>query len=214
MMRRQLSLLLFLAIVLSSVASALLVAVTAHREMTVLADEHIDQLHAQLRDRFYTFDLLLAEHETRLDALSARHDISHVFIIDRSGRVVNTDFAPDMGLMLVEAGEGMARIMARLRGSGEVSLDRFNASVLTGRLFKYAYYGPRGRDHIVEVSVDLRDYLDREASPRWPIGRFMSPSRGGATALSCLARTLPPVDPPTRVVLNAEPGSTPSGGGL
>ncbi|WP_018954324.1 diguanylate cyclase [Thioalkalivibrio sulfidiphilus] len=195
-MRRQLSILLFLAILLASLGTALVVALSMHRELVASSDAHVSRLHDQLRDRFHAFDLLLAEQEQglnrrlegilprvaqeleamvddplgatpeQLDLLSDRHGVSYLYLIDRAGRVVATNFAPDLGLDLAAAGEGMRQMFERLYGSGQINADRFNASIHTGRLYKYAYYGPRDRDYILEAAVDLRHYLQTEVSPR------------------------------------------------
>jgi len=195
-MRRQLTVLLFLAILVASLATALVVALVMHRAMVVSADRHISGIHAQLQDRFRAFDLLLAEQETllnkrmevqlplvaealeamagdprhasreQLDTLSARYDFQYLYVIDRQGRVVSTNFDLDMGLDLAGAGEGMRALLERLYGSGEVVAERFNASIQTGRLYKYAYHGPQGRDYVLEAAVDLREYLHVEVSPR------------------------------------------------
>ncbi|MFE8069430.1 diguanylate cyclase [Marinobacteraceae bacterium S3BR75-40.1] len=194
-MRRQITLLLFAAIVLACVVTSLVVATLMHREQAALAKEQIAMIHQELRDRYHTFDLLLTDQERHLDTrlqralpelartldampmdpatvsaetldmLSARYGFDYIYIVNRDGIIVNTNFSKDQGLDLSKAGEGMARLLERLYGSGEVFSDRFNASIATGRLYKYAYYGPAGKDYIVEVAVDLRQFL-RQNSER------------------------------------------------
>lgn len=190
-MRRQLTVILFLAIVLTALASSLVVAVLSYQKMDANARDSISGVHAQLRDRFRTFDLVLAEEEKELDThleqvlpkvaaelttlpggprgasaehldrLCSRYEVGYIYVINREGIVVNTNFAPDLNLDLAHAGEAMRNLLERLYGSGKVFADRFNASIHTGRMHKYVYFGPEGEDYIVEVSVDLRDYLSQ-----------------------------------------------------
>lgn len=132
-MRRQLTVILFLAIVLTALASSLVVAVLSYQKMDANARDSISGVHAQLRDRFHTFDLVLAEQEKELDAylkqalpeaaaelvtlpggpqgasteqldqLCNRHKLGYLYVINREGIVVNTNFAPDMNLNLAYA---------------------------------------------------------------------------------------------------------------
>ena len=187
---------LFLAVVLSSLAVGLVVAWSVNRELEHSAEQNIDTMQTYLRERFRTFDLLLAEQEKALDrrledilpetvsALEARNEdpagapvsflntlcrrygYDHLYIIDHRGVVVNTNFAPDLGLDLSNAGANTEEMLQRLYGSGEVFSDRFNVSIQTGMLRKYAYYSPPGADYILEASFDLRKYVERHAGTR------------------------------------------------
>lgn len=199
-MRRQLTVILFLAIVLTALASSLVVSVLSYQKMDASARDSISGIHAQLRDRFHTFDLVLAEQEKELDAyleqvlpeaaaelaalpggprgasaeqldqLCNRHKLGYLYVINRAGIVVNTNFAPDMNLNLAHASEAMHNLLERLYGSGNVFADRFNASIYTGRMHKYVYFGPKGEDYIVEASVDLRAHLS-QTNPQ--VDRFL-----------------------------------------
>ncbi len=187
---------LFLAVVLSSLAVGLVVAWSANREFGRTAEQNIDTMQVYLRERFRTFDLLLAEQEKALDerlehilpetvaALEARNEdpsgtpvsflntlcrrygYDHLYIIDSRGVVVNTNFAPDLGLDLSNVGSNTEAMLQRLYGSGEVFSDRFNVSIQTGVLRKYAYYSPPGADYILEASFGLRKYVERQSGTR------------------------------------------------
>lgn len=186
---------LFLAVVLSSTVVALAVAWLANRELKDSAEQQIAVLHSHLRDRFHAFDLLLAEQEKTLDArlnetlpataralmqragdpaaapsslldeLCRRHGFDHLYVINRKGVVVNTNLAADRGLDLAGTGASTRAMLDRLYGSGRVFSDRFNVSVKTGILRKYAYFSPPGADYIIEASFNLRDYVRRTAGP-------------------------------------------------
>ena len=196
-MQKRITLFLLLAVALAATLTASSVAWLANHQLAEVGEARIAHLQGQLRERFRAFDLLLAEEERELDerleerlphidaALRSRVDdprtaspeildrlaqrfrVDHLYVIDPDGRVVATNFAPDQGLDLSHAGKGMRSMLDRLRGTGEVFSDRFNISVATGTLRKYAYYGPRDSAYVLEASLDLRNYLAARHSERY-----------------------------------------------
>jgi len=81
--------------------------------------------------------------------------------------VVATNYAPDHGLDLSRAGPSMRDMLERLRGSDQVFADRFNISVATGKLRKYAYFGPANASYLLEVSLDLHEFIAERHSERY-----------------------------------------------
>ena len=196
-MQQRITLFLLLAVALAAALTALSVAGLANHQLAAVGEARMSHLHSQLRERFRAFDLLLAEEERELDGrlenrlpridaalrawvdnphaappavlerLAQRFRVEHLYVIDTHGVVVSTNYAPDHGLDLSEAGEGMRDMLARLRGSGEVFSDRFNISVATGKLRKYAYYGPADASYVLEASLDLQEFIVDRHSERY-----------------------------------------------
>lgn len=196
-MQKRITLFLLLAVALAAALTALSVAGLANHQLAVVGEARMSHLHGQLRERFRAFDLLLAEEERELDErleerlpridatlrarvddpreasaetldqLAQRFRVDHLYVIDVDGRVVATNFAPDQGLDLSKAGKGMRAMLDRLRGTGEVFSDRFNISMATGELRKYAYYGPSEASYVLEASLDLHEHLAERHSQRY-----------------------------------------------
>ena len=196
-MQRRITLFLLLAVALAAALTASSVAWLANHQLAEVGEARMAHLHSQLRERFRAFDLLLAEDERELDRrledrlpridralqmwvddprsasaqvlerLAQRFRVEHLYVIDTDGVVVATNYAPDQGLDLSQAGDDMRAMLERLRGSGQVFSDRFNISVATGKLRKYAYFGPSDASYVLEASVDLREYIARRHSERY-----------------------------------------------
>jgi class 3 adenylate cyclase len=95
-------------------------------------------------------DLSVAE----LDALAKKYGIQHIYFIDRSYRVFQTNLAYDMNLVF-PAGP-FTRFLDSVFGADKVMNDGIDLSEVTGTLRTYSYFGPKDRDYIVEVSTDVR----------------------------------------------------------
>ena len=196
-MQHRITLFLLVAVALAAVLTASTVAWVANHQLAQVGEARVAHLHDQLRERFRAFDLLLAEEEAQLDKrlenrlpqidtalrawvddprrastevldrLAERFRVEHLYVINTDGVVVATNYAPDHGLDLSQAGEGMRRMLARLRGSGEVFSDRFNISVATGKLRKYAYFGPADASYVLEASLDLHEFIAKRHSDHY-----------------------------------------------
>lgn len=193
-LQRQVAVLLLVAVTLASTFTALSLGWLAARDLSAYAEQAIDLFHSQLKAGFYAFDVLLAEEELaldkrlqehlprltneliaqgppaeasveRLNALCQRYGLDHLYVINADGVVINTNFPPDLGLDLKRIGPAMEAMLERLYGRGEVLSDRFNISVKTGIIRKYAYYSPPGADYIIDASLDLRAFIERTVSP-------------------------------------------------
>ena len=164
-----------------------------------LAEQTKSDVRIELANRFKTFDALLMSVEGKIDAsireampaLSAdllhldtdlkaiapdvlrrhlkRYGFDDVYIIDRRGIVVNTTFAKDLNLNLKAISDLLKDRIASAFESGDVAVDRIGFSTLTGVIRKYAYFNPVGCDYIVEISINLLDYINKELSPGYAI---------------------------------------------
>ncbi len=105
-------------------------------------------------------DLSVAE----LDALTRKYGVQHIYFIDRSHKVFQTNLATDMNLAFPES--DFTRFLDSVYGANEVRSDGIDLSTVTGRLRTYSYFSPKGTDYIIETSTDVRDSL-AEGSFGW-----------------------------------------------
>ena len=89
-----------------------------------------------------------------LDALTKKHGIQHIYFIDRAYTVFQTNLATDMNLVFPK---GEFRVfLDSVFGAGKVMNDGIDLSQVTGTLRTYSYFGPKGKDYIIEISTDVR----------------------------------------------------------
>lgn len=98
-------------------------------------------------------DLSVAE----LDEVVRKFDIQHIYFIDRSHSVFQTNLAHDMNLVFPPG--SFTKFLDSVFGAGKVMNDGVDISQVTGTLQTYSYFGPKGRDYIIEVSTDIRTSL-------------------------------------------------------
>ncbi|MBV1921377.1 MAG: hypothetical protein KUG73_11895, partial [Pseudomonadales bacterium] len=164
---------------------------------TAESQRAISVAQEHLRKNFRLFDLMLAEDERKLeqriktslpqiadqllsqgdklDAIHAKtinelcvqYEVDEIYVVNREGVIINTNFPPDMHLNLRRVSESMAELLDSLYGQGVVVSDRFNISVATGNLKKYSYYSPPGSDYIFEISHHLKPYLAKIRSKHY-----------------------------------------------
>ncbi|WP_286239612.1 diguanylate cyclase [Neptuniibacter halophilus] len=196
-MKRLLSLLITLSVIGVGLILSVTLLLVADLELEKRLEQQVDHVHQQIHERFKLFDELIADDERalhkharrslsqleeevfstpfdpdqwnaeRLDNLSRRLGVDAIYIIDRSTRVVATNFQPDLNFQLGTISDPFNAYLNKLYGTGRIEVDRINVSSKTGILQIYAYYAPLGSDYILEVSYDVRKYLSRTHSPRY-----------------------------------------------
>ena len=95
----------------------------------------------------------------RLKRIAADVGINEIYIIDRSGTVVRTTFAPDIGFDLFGIDPEFTAFLQSLYGSGRVARQRISVSNNTGAIMMYMYHSPEGSDYIIEISLKVRDFV-------------------------------------------------------
>lgn len=196
-MKRLLSLLIILSVLGVGLLLSLTLFIIAKKEFQAYIDQQVDHTHQQVRERFQVFDELIANDERelhkqarralkrvtdiilhdnfkpedwspeRLQQLSDQYNVDAIYVIDRSTKVVATNFLPDLGFNLGTISKPFNDYLSKLYGTGRLEVDRINVSSKTGILQIYAYYAPLGSDYIVEVSYDVKKYLIRSHSSRY-----------------------------------------------
>ncbi|MBF0269611.1 MAG: response regulator [Alphaproteobacteria bacterium] len=196
-MRRRLGLLLLGIVAISTLLVGGGVAYVARTNLNASAEQRLAAVQTQLRDKFHTLDVLISEEENllnqrlqtvmpqlaeellpwegnqqaipveTLNALSLKYGADHIYLIDRNGVILNSNFKPDVGLDLKSISEGLWKLLNSIYGQGKVVSDRYSVSIKTGIFRKYAYFSPVGKSYIVEVSHDLLPHLKRARSERF-----------------------------------------------
>lgn len=159
--------------------------------MNRIMDSSFNLIKNHVAERYYRFDLLLIEKEKILDqslkqklpqvyqllleknedlsqlspdelrVLAAQNDVDEIYIINRNTVVTTTSFLPDLGFELGTISDNLRAFLNELFDSGKIVVDRLNVSSKTGIINKYAYFGPKDSNYLVEVSVDMKKYLSR-----------------------------------------------------
>ena len=164
---------------------------SVERHMKRIMDSSFDLIKNHVAERYHRFDLLLIEKEKVLDqslkqklpqiyqlllsknedlsqlspdelrVLAAQSDVDEIYIINRNTVVTTTSFLPDLGFELGTISDELRVFLSELFDSGKVVVDRLNVSSKTGIINKYAYFGPRDSNYLIEASVDMKKYLSR-----------------------------------------------------
>ena len=186
-MKRKVGLFLFAVMVAVSLGATIVASLAMYRLVSEKQAAEIRNLEASLTERFAVFQTMLrsqhgeitahmgkvlpqivAELEilgrkpgdlsvAELDALTKKYGVQHIYFIDRAHRVFQTNLASDMNLAFPDS--PFTRFLDSVYGDGMVTNDGIDLSSLTGTLRTYSYFGPKGKDYIVEISTDVRDSL-------------------------------------------------------
>jgi len=96
-----------------------------------------------------------------LKKMALLFSVDEIYLISADGVIFNTSFLPDMNHNLHTHTVEYSQYLRGLLGKGEVDMQEIAVSVNTGMLNTYALYSPEGSDYYVEVSVDVRRFIDR-----------------------------------------------------
>jgi class 3 adenylate cyclase/HAMP domain-containing protein len=184
-MKRKVALFLLAVMLSVGLVSTLVVSWEMYRLVSEKQEAELQTMGKILADRFETFVVMLRTEHNRisghmedvlpkisadldamgrtpgqlgtaeLDALAARYGVQHIYFIDRSYKVFQTNLATDMNLQFPL--DGPFRVfLDTVFGQGRVMSDGIDLSTLTGELRTYSYFGPKDRDYIIETSTDVR----------------------------------------------------------
>lgn len=186
-MKRKAGLFLLAVMVAVSLGATIVASLAMYRLMLQDQADDFRSIEASLSERFSLFETMLrTEHQrivahmekvlpeiatsldaverrpadlsaAELDTLVQKYGIQHLYFIGRDYKVFQTNLAHDMGL---EFPRGSFReFLDSVFGAGRVMNDGIDLSQVTGTLRTYSYFGPKGRDYIVEASTDIRSSL-------------------------------------------------------
>ena len=195
-MKRLLSLLITLSVLGVSISLSLALFAFANWEVNRHIKQQVEDVHAQVADRFRIFDELIANDEKvlqkqarhalvkltdqlmtkdnmrdwssdELQILANQYQVDGIYIIDPDTRIIATNFLPDLNFELGTITDHFNDYLRRLYGTGRLEVDRINVSSKTGMLKVYAYYAPANSDYIFEISYDVKKFLTQSHSPRY-----------------------------------------------
>src|SRR6266851_5319466 len=183
-MKRKAGLFLLAVMVAVSLGATIVASLAMYRLVSDQQDVEISKIEASLSDRFTVFEAMLrSEHEritahmakvlpqivaelaslgrkpgdlsvAELDALAQKYGVQHIYFIDRSYKVFQTNLAYDMNLLFPKG--PFTRFLDSVFGADKVMNDGIDLSQVTGTLRTYSYFSPKGKDYIIEVSTDVR----------------------------------------------------------
>lgn len=186
-MRRKVGLFLLTVMMVVTLGATVVVSLVMYRLVSDKQAQEIRNLEASLTDRFSIFETLLRSQHGRikahmekvlpeiaaelarlgrdpaslsvseLNALTERYDVEHIYFIDRSHKVFQTNLPGDMNLVFPES--PFTKFLDTVYENGKVMSDGIDMSSLTGTLRTYSYYGPKGQNIIVETSTEVRKSL-------------------------------------------------------
>ncbi|WP_395713794.1 adenylate/guanylate cyclase domain-containing protein [Reyranella sp.] len=186
-MKRKVGLFLLAVMVAVSLGATIVASLAMYRLMSQDQAADFHSIEASLSERFALFETMLrTEHQrivahmdkvlpeiaaeldasgrtpaelstAELDALARKYGVQHLYFIGRDYKVFQTNLAHDKGL---EFPRGSFRgFLDSVFGAGKVMNDDIDLSQVSGTLRTYSYFGPEGRDYIVEASTDIRTNL-------------------------------------------------------
>ncbi|WP_421996097.1 adenylate/guanylate cyclase domain-containing protein [Reyranella sp.] len=185
--RRKVGLFLFVVMATVSLAAMVVASLAMYRLVSEKQANEIERLEASLSERFAVFETMLRSQHQRivahmetvlpqiaaeldrlgqapqdlsvaeLDALTRKFGVQHIYFIDRAHKVFQTNLPGDMNLVFPES--PFTRFLDSVYDAGKVMNDGIDLSSLTGTLRTYSYFGPKGKDYIIETSTDVRESL-------------------------------------------------------
>jgi class 3 adenylate cyclase len=186
-MKRKVGLFLLAVMVAVSLGATVVASLAMYRLVSGTQAIEIGNIEASLSERFAVFETMLRSEHGRitahmekvlpeiaanfeslnrapqdlsvedLDALVRKYDVQNIYFIDRSHKVFQTNLPSDMNLVFPKS--GFTNFLDSVFGTNEVRSDGIDLSTITGKLRTYSYFGPRGKDYIIEISTDLRDSI-------------------------------------------------------
>lgn len=186
-MKRKVGLFLLTVLIAVSLGATIVASLAMYRLVSRLQDEELRRIEASLSERFDVFETMLRSENERntaamakvlprieddvertgrapaaltvdeLDALATRYGVQHIYFIDRDHRIFNTNLASDRGLVFPKG--AFSDFLDSVFDKGRAMSDGIDLSSVTGTLRTYTYYGPPGKDYLIEVSTDVRATL-------------------------------------------------------
>jgi class 3 adenylate cyclase len=186
-MKRKVSLFLFAVMVAVSLGATIVASMAMYRLVSQKQDDEIHRLEASLSERFAVFETMLrSQHEhivahmdkvlpeivaeleatgkqpqtlsaEELAELVKKYEIQNIYFIDRSHKVFQTNLADEMNFVFPDG--RFTHFLDTVYDANKVAYEGIDLSTVTGTLRTYSYFGPKGKDYIIEISTELRTSL-------------------------------------------------------
>ncbi len=192
-MKRKVGLFLLAVMLAVSIGATLVVSLVMYHLVAGRQDQEIRNVEASLSERFTIFEVLLRSHhghirahmekvlpeiaaeieaagrspgdlsKAEMDALVEKYAVEHIYFIDRGHKVFQTNFAADLNLVFPES--GFTRFLDKVFDNDRVMSDGIDLSSQTGTLQTYSYFGPKGKNYIIETSTEVKASLAKSGYP-------------------------------------------------
>jgi len=186
-MKRKVGLFLLVVLVAVSLGSTIVASLAMYHLVSRLQDEELHRIEASLSQRFDVFETMLRSENERntavmakvlprieadvestgrnpadltvdeLNELSARYGVEHIYFINRDHKVFKTNLVSDRGLVFPKG--PFTGFLDSVLGKGQAMSGGIDLSSVTGTLRTYTYYGPPGKDYLIEASTEVRTTL-------------------------------------------------------
>jgi hypothetical protein len=173
-MRRKVGLFLFAVMVAVSLGATIVASLAMYRLVSGKQGAEIRNIEASLIERFAVFETMLrSQHAVittqmenvlpqiaadferldrksghlsvdELDALTKKYGVQHIYFIDRSYKVFQTNLPSEMNLVFRKG--QFTQFLDLVFGANKVMSYGIALSLVTGTLRTYSYFGPRGKD--------------------------------------------------------------------
>jgi class 3 adenylate cyclase len=210
--KRKAGLFLLAVILAVTLGTALVVSWRMYSLVSRKQANQIDNIQASLAERFHVFEVMLRSQHARIrdhmaevlpliaadidrlslspdqltrdqmDAMTKKYGVEDIYFIDRSHKIFQTNSSTDMNMQFPES--DFTRFLDSVFGKDKVMGVGIDIADMTGRLNSYVYYGPKGKDYIIETSVDIRDSLT-QGDFSWMSWYFFPPPKGGDEDKEC-----------------------------
>ena len=186
-MKRKMLTLLFLGILISSFTIVFFVGIYTEMTINKFVKAYEEQTLSWLEEKIKIFHktLLLIEKnmakigqkailniyeeiqnkdphklsQEELKKLALENHVDEIYLINKQGRLFATSFRPDLNFNLFSLSPEFKDFLKEIYGQGKVITERIEPSNKIGKLNMYFYYGPKGKDYLLEVSMDVKNYM-------------------------------------------------------
>lgn len=189
MMKKKFIIYLIFAIICSNILLTVIIENHMANKIDRIVDEQKKDIMLQSKEKIITFDkiLLAMDQELReknetsilqiskeieqtfktqsnitqdeLKNLRKKFDVSEIYIIDEKGKIIYTSFLQDQDLNVFQTGKAFEKFLKSLYGQGEIKHQNITVSSNSGILNKYVYYSPKESSYIIEVSMNIHEYI-------------------------------------------------------
>jgi class 3 adenylate cyclase len=187
--KRKAGLFLLAVIVAVTLAVVLVVSAAMYRLVSAKQAQEIRNIENSLSERFTVFEAMLRSQlglirvhmkqvpsmiadeierlsvspdqlsRAQLDALAKKYNVENIYLIDRSHKIFQATVSSEVNLQFPDS--KFTQFLDTVYGKGAGSDRGIDLAVQTGTLYVYIYFGPIGKDYIIEISTDVKSSLSQ-----------------------------------------------------
>jgi class 3 adenylate cyclase len=187
--QRKVGLFLLAVIVAVTLGVALVVSAAMYRLVSAKQAQEIRNIENSLSERFTIFEVMLRSQlglirahmervpsmiadeierlsvspdqlsRAQLDALAKKYNIESIYLIDRSHKIFQATVPSEVNLQFPDS--KFTQFLDTVYGAGAGTDRGIDLAIQTGALYVYIYFGPIGKNYIIETSTDIRSSLSQ-----------------------------------------------------